>query len=261
VSVKVQDSGDLRHYRTEIPNLVLTLGLSPFELALYVHLKRTAGDGGRCWKSTVTLAEETGMSAGMVSKAKEGLERPRKELAGKPLIVVAEEANPNGGKPRHVITLADVWPENVSRFAQPSSRGELASSPRELASSRGELKKEPSEETLSTRAREAVSAFAEVYGHEPHNHGQTEIETEIRERGPLNRLLWREVLRQCKANLTPAKNVGTILKMYREQLARQSARGSPPGPAPPPKPPADRDAEQAQLKRKWEQQHAKPVHR
>jgi hypothetical protein len=48
--IKARDAGDLRKYRTEIPNLVLELGLSPYALALYVHLKRTAGQDGACYK-------------------------------------------------------------------------------------------------------------------------------------------------------------------------------------------------------------------
>jgi hypothetical protein len=145
MSVKAIDEGAGRRYYTEIPNLVLTLNLSPFELALYVHLKRTAGDDGRCWKSTPTLAKETGMSAGMITKAKEGLVKKREELAGRALIVVTEEPNPHGGRARHVVTLTDVWPENVARFSRPSSQDELASSPHELANSPHELASSPHE--------------------------------------------------------------------------------------------------------------------
>jgi hypothetical protein len=144
---KVTDAGDSRRYRTEIPNVIFTLGLSPFELTLYIHLKRTAGEQGECWKSTTTLAKETGMSSGMVSKAKDSLAAGRAELGGKALIHVREEGNPHGGKARHLITLTDVWPDNIRRFSSSqdelaSSQDEVASSPHELASSPGEIKKE-----------------------------------------------------------------------------------------------------------------------
>jgi hypothetical protein len=158
---RVIDSGEYRKYRTEIPNIVLTLGLTPYALALYVHLKRTAGGDGLCWKSTATLARETGMSSGMVSKAKESLQKHIDSLGGKSLITVTEERNPKGGKPNHTIAITDIWPENMARFA--SSQGEvatvsssplevgtsyreLASSPHELASSPGEIRKEPIQE-------------------------------------------------------------------------------------------------------------------
>ena len=110
----VHDNGDLHRYRTEIPNIISRLGLTPYELTLYAHLKQTAGDGGQCWKSTVTLARETGMSAGTISKAKDGLIANRPELAGKSLIALREEPGTHGGRPRHYITLTDVWPENMA---------------------------------------------------------------------------------------------------------------------------------------------------
>jgi len=104
----VTDNGDLHRYRTEIPNIVFRLGLSPYELALYAHLKQTAGDGGQCWKSTSILARETGMSAGMVSKAKEGLTCPRRELDGNALVTVRQEQGTHGGKPRDHVTFTEV---------------------------------------------------------------------------------------------------------------------------------------------------------
>lgn len=163
---RVQDNGDAKRYRTEIPNIVFTLGLTPFELALYVHLKKTAGEDGTCWKSTATLAKETGMSAGMVSKAKQGLLAPQTDLDGAPLIVISEETNPHGGKPRQLITLTDLWPANVNRFAKPSSPHEVASSyserassPHEVASSPHEIKKEPKKNINPNGAQAPVDSI------------------------------------------------------------------------------------------------------
>jgi len=142
----VQDGGDLKRYRTETPNLVYELRLTPFELSLYCYLKRVAGAGadGRCFRATERIAEETGMSEGMVSKAKRGLLRAdRPGLIGKALIrVEKDDARP--GRPRDVITIVDIWPENFLFFAKQSSPqsspGELQSSPQ---SSPGELQSSP----------------------------------------------------------------------------------------------------------------------
>ena len=159
---QVRDEGDLHRYRTEIPNIVFRLGLTPYELTLYAHLKQAAGDSGQCWKSTRTLARETGMSAGAICKAKDGLAASRSELSSKSLIIVRDESGSHGGRPRHSISLSDLWPENMAMrgkvnsddlgpqsgpqtvipHGSPSSPHELASSPHELASSPGELKKE-----------------------------------------------------------------------------------------------------------------------
>lgn len=145
----VNDPGDGRKYWTQIPNIVLTLGLSPYALALYVHLKKTAGDHGRCWKSTSTLAEETEMSAGAVSKAKAELEKRRQELRNKSLIIIDTD-NARAGRPRHIITINDIWPENFngqsSQAAPRSSPDELQTSPHEYQSSPCEPKKNPEKE-------------------------------------------------------------------------------------------------------------------
>ncbi|CAA9426646.1 MAG: hypothetical protein AVDCRST_MAG37-313 [uncultured Rubrobacteraceae bacterium] len=47
--VRVVDNGDLRKYRTEIPNSIFDMRLKPQEVALYTYLKRVCGarKGGR----------------------------------------------------------------------------------------------------------------------------------------------------------------------------------------------------------------------
>lgn len=79
-------------------------------------------------------------------------------------------------------------------------------------------------DSLSAGAREAVVAFETTFGHPPHLHGQTEIEAEALA-ADFDPVLWLQVLRQCRTNLTPAKNVGTMLSIYREQRQRRQAVG------------------------------------
>lgn len=134
-----------------MPNIVYSLGLTPYELTLYSVIRRTAGEDGTCWKSTETLAKECGMSTGSVSKSKQALTEKRPELNGKPLIQIVERERPGGGRPYHAITVVDIWPENMTRFSnsrheQASSPDEVASSPHEQASSPGEVKKNPHKE-------------------------------------------------------------------------------------------------------------------
>lgn len=158
---RVVDHGDLKKYRTEIPNMVFNLGLSPYEFTLYCHLKKTAGADGTCWKSTATLARETGMSSGMISKAKLALQQVF-ALTGGPLITVNEESNPKGGKPKHCITLTDIWEQNFkhkgasSPHEGASSYSEVASSPHERSSSPGEIKKELREERTKEETAHAL---------------------------------------------------------------------------------------------------------
>lgn len=122
------DSGDLRKYFAAIPNIVFQLGLNPYELALYAHFKQAAGDdGGVCWKSRATISRESGMSAGMVTKARVALERPRAELANRPLITVREEPSKTGGHPTCAVTITDIWPINMAKFS--TSHYDVAPSP------------------------------------------------------------------------------------------------------------------------------------
>ena len=101
----------LRKYRTEIPNMILELGLTVYELALYVHLKRTAGDSGGSWKSTRTLVQETGMGAGSIVRAKKG-------LITYGLIEISQEAHKSG---TDNITIVPVWEKNFQHFHEKDS--------------------------------------------------------------------------------------------------------------------------------------------
>lgn len=127
----VTDSGDLRKYFAALPNVVFKLGLNPYELALYAHFKQAAGDdGGVCWKSRATVAKEAGMSAGMVTKARQALEIARPELNGMALITVKEEPSKTGGNATCAVSITDIWPLNMSKFS--TSPHDVAPSPRDV---------------------------------------------------------------------------------------------------------------------------------
>ena len=105
---RIIDNGDLRKYRTEIPNLIDDMDLSVYAFRLYVHLKRVAGDSGKCWQGKRTLADACKMSAGMVTKAK-------RELVDAGLIEV-EAGDALAGQP-DTITICDVWGQNFVRYS------------------------------------------------------------------------------------------------------------------------------------------------
>lgn len=143
----VKDDGDPRKYYAAIPNIVFKIGLNPFEIALYVHLKQIAGEDGTCWKSTATLAKETSMGAGTISKVKALLAAPRPELGNKALITVTAEMQ-NGGKANHSITITDIWPENMGELARVRLAKATRSRP-EVAPSADEGARSPDEHTPS----------------------------------------------------------------------------------------------------------------
>ena len=134
------DGSDLKKYRTEIPNMIFDIGLTPYEVALYGHFKRVCGaePGGMCWKSVSTLSNETGMSAGRVSEA-------RAELARRGLIHMRQPKGPGTGV---TVTIVDIWPQNMMRFSAESHPSQYEGGLHHVKGdpSRGETKKEPLEE-------------------------------------------------------------------------------------------------------------------
>jgi len=176
-------TGSKREHFPIIPNIVFHLDLTPFELGLYCHTVRTAGWGsGACHKSSRTLASELNCSAGMISKAKRELQRKHWMVDFQPLIEVQSVPRRYGGKPYHLITVVDIWPENTKYFERERLRKNkaaresselgrssrtVASSHTEIASAFHEIKKncerKSSEEkapSLSPSAREKVSEIA-----------------------------------------------------------------------------------------------------
>jgi hypothetical protein len=148
---EVTDEGDARQYWTQIPNIVFEIGLKPLELVLYAHLKRAAGAtaNGKCRKSTATLARETGMGVGTVSRTKSALEAKRLELGNRPLIRTREVTNPRGGKPFQEITITDIWKINTDRFT--SSTVEVAPSSVEVeGQNQVPVEVDPSSKPIST---------------------------------------------------------------------------------------------------------------
>lgn len=122
---EIIDQGDTKKYFTQIPNIVLDLGLTPYEQVLYDHLKRSAEAKGQCSKSTRTLAQECRMSPTVVVKAKASLAKPRHELNKKPLIKITKRENPKGGKEYDEISIVDIWRENTNRYAPPEQENQV----------------------------------------------------------------------------------------------------------------------------------------
>jgi hypothetical protein len=135
-----RDESDLKKYRTEIPNMIFDIGLTPYEVALYGHFKRVCGaePGGMCWKSVSTLSKETGMSAGRVSEA-------RAELARRGLIHMRQPKGPGTGV---TVTIVDIWPQNMVQYSAEGNPSQYEGGLHNMKGnpSRSETKKEPLEE-------------------------------------------------------------------------------------------------------------------
>ena len=158
----IQDNS-VKDWRTEIPNSIIKgskADLSLYAKWLYVYIKSVAGENGKCWQSTKTLAKGAGMSAGKVSDAK-------KELRHANLITI-EYGDHKKGK-SDVIRICDIWVENYNEYSKKdytSSSDERTSSRDEQTSSSDEPKKEPSKNNPNKKSaipekEEVVDYFLE----------------------------------------------------------------------------------------------------
>lgn len=129
MTTEVRDSGGLHKYRTEIPNMVLDMGLDAYTFRLYCHLKRVAGDEGMCWQSTRTISEATNMSVGQVSKSKKVLEEKG--------LITCERGGPTTSDS---VTIIDLWLRNMEVYSKRSQR-----SPHEHERSPDEHERSPHE--------------------------------------------------------------------------------------------------------------------
>ncbi len=113
----IEDDGSNHRYFTTIPNILLKLGLSTAELALYTYLKQTAGQSGECWKSSATISAELKMGETTLAYAKRSLQQKYDKLGGKPLITIyGVPRSKGGGRASHHIRIVDIWQENVAYF-------------------------------------------------------------------------------------------------------------------------------------------------
>lgn len=108
--VTIQDSNDLRKYRTELPNLIDDLDLSPTAYRLYGHYKRRAGAaGGECTEGLRGIAKHCKMSINTVRKGRDEL-LERRLIQSHPFLDAK-------GNHEH-ISIVNIWPENFRRYAQ-----------------------------------------------------------------------------------------------------------------------------------------------
>lgn len=167
---RIINRGDLKKWRTEIPNLYDDIVRDPYCFRLLVHYVRV----GVTWENTETTAQKCGMSTGQVVKCREKLEHTYH------LVSLGWHKNKNS-KPSRLVKVLDIWEQNFRHFSKKkreSSRGELSgrvNSPGERQSSPGTIKERTNEERTREYVRKAHSAVRSQDGYrrkrEPHFQG------------------------------------------------------------------------------------------
>ena len=137
----IEDEGDSKKYRTELPNLYDDSDLDPFEFRLLAHYKRV----GYCYESTRTTAAKCRMSVGRVVAS-------RKALAVKHKLIDLSTDVDYG---TIGIKVMDKWRENFEHYSS------LKRSPHERERSPHELKNKPRKKVARERTpRETPRAIA-----------------------------------------------------------------------------------------------------
>ena len=135
--VEIRDESDLRKYYSQIPHLIDDADMSVYAYRLYGHIKRVVGQTGECNQSTTTLARHCHMAMGSIKKAKE-------ELAALGFIKIVVKKGKHGEFDQHIITITDVWAENMAKYSTCSPH-EQEHSPHEQDRSRSEQDRSPGE--------------------------------------------------------------------------------------------------------------------
>lgn len=115
-----QEVAAQHRYRTEIPNVILDMGLDPYEYKGYSIFKRTAGDKGVCFKSNDTLCHEIGCQ-------KPKLIAIKKSLAAKGLITITKRKNEKGYCIPDLIHMVDIWDKNIDFIENKYSKAKYSS--------------------------------------------------------------------------------------------------------------------------------------
>ncbi len=140
---EIVDDGDLRKYRTEVPNMADD-ELDPYQYRLYAHYKRV----GNCCETVRTTAEKTRMSVTKVIETRDWL-----ALNGWISVTVRSNTTMN-------IRVLDRWPENFKRYSEKRQAGvpNMEQGVPNMESKKEPIKKEPVQKTKT------LSASAEKRG-------------------------------------------------------------------------------------------------
>lgn len=113
-------------YFTQVPNIIFHIGLKANQLAVYLAIKRTAGELGTSTKATKTLADEAGVSEAILKKVKKQLAEVN-PILGCPLIKYQRRKLEKGNFDTDTIQVVDIWDISmemiVKRMKKPKEDG------------------------------------------------------------------------------------------------------------------------------------------
>lgn len=114
-SEKYQEEAPDHSYRTETPNIIFKMGLSNSEIAVYLAIKRIAGDYGNCYCKRENLAKEANVSVRFLQMTVKKLLKIH-PLIKKPLLKLFRRKNDDGSSNTNLYLIVDIWRENGDFF-------------------------------------------------------------------------------------------------------------------------------------------------
>ena len=104
----IDESGD-RKYFTLIPNYIVNHS-TPYEQAIYLYMKRRAGENGTCWSSAQEIANHLDISRNTVAKYRDKLLKRGwiKEVGQKRIGATNQPVNE--------YKIVDLWKKNVDYY-------------------------------------------------------------------------------------------------------------------------------------------------
>lgn len=82
--------------KTEVPNVLFDLGISPMAVGVYVYLKKISAGEGFCCEKQPSICRELNIAPATYIKYRKELARGFHALKGKPLIYVTERKKRSG---------------------------------------------------------------------------------------------------------------------------------------------------------------------
>lgn len=118
IQVHVAEESSEKRYFTQVPNILLRMGFSPYVITYYLVLKSIADISNikTCFMCQQEIADMVGCSTRHIRTMDAILEKPYAEFGGKPLIVVTRQTNEKGEKMTNMIKIVDIWVESITAF-------------------------------------------------------------------------------------------------------------------------------------------------
>jgi hypothetical protein len=107
----IQDESSDHKYFSLIPHIIFEIGLSANQIALYMAIKRSAGEKSQCTRSSKNLANQAGLSKSVLYRTLPSLCEINSILK-KPLIKHSSRLTHCGDRDTNLITIIDIWHEN-----------------------------------------------------------------------------------------------------------------------------------------------------